>query len=455
MMTQEEYMDVKALRAAGWTIKQIAEHVGYHPATVSWWLKNGGPPEKRQAPAGDPVIDERWRARIAGLLRHNVGLQGSSIMRVLSAEGYAGSYQSLTAYLHSVRGPTRGTVALTMAIETGPGEEFQFDWSDCNHFARRWGWEQELHCIGCVLCWSRYKHWWFASSIDQAHTLEGLVRFFEDVGGVPAVGRTDRMGQLGRSRGRAFVLHPVASTFARHYDFAIKACEAGDAKRKGKIERPFRDLKRGFLSECDLDPPEDVGELNRRAAMWLGRHVHGSVHGTTKERPADRLVIERPALGALPPVRFDTARRDTRRVGRVPLVEWDTVFYSAPPELAGKVVEVRQPVGYEIIELRFLGRLEAVHQLAAKGSDPQWLPEHKSAAERVVLGRRRLEVLDGLPVASQASTALELEEGDYDVAVPDLAVMGVIGPHPDTDPPVDNASGGHTADDVDLFGGRS
>jgi IS30 family transposase len=35
MMTQEEYMNVKALHAGGWTIKQIAEHLGFHPATVS------------------------------------------------------------------------------------------------------------------------------------------------------------------------------------------------------------------------------------------------------------------------------------------------------------------------------------------------------------------------------------------------------------------------------------
>jgi hypothetical protein len=225
---------------------------------------------------------------------------------------------------------------------------------------------------------------------------------------------------------------------------------------KGKIERPFRDLKRGFLSECDLDPPEDVGELNRRALMWLGRHVHPVVHGTTKERPAERIRVERPLLAALPPLRFDTAVRDTRRVGRVPLVEWDTVFYSAPPELAGKVVEVRQPVGYNVLELRFLGRLEAIHQLAAKGSVPQWLPEHRAAAERAVLGRRRLLVLDDVAMAPQApACAFELEEGDYDVAVPDLAAMGVIGPHPDIDPPVDIASPVLTADDVDPLGGGS
>jgi transposase len=457
MMTQEEYMNVKALHAGGWTIKQIAEHLGFHPATVSSWLKNGGPPPKRTVPVNELVIDECWRARVAQLLAHNSELQGSSVMRVLEAEGYEGSYQSLARYLHSVRGPTRGHVMVTMRIETTPGEEFQFDWSDCNHFARRWGWEHELHCFGSVLSWSRFKHWWFAPSINQPHTFEGLVRFFEAAQGVAAVGRTDRMGQLGQSRGKAFVFHPAALVFARHYDFALKACDAGDAKRKGKIERPFRDLKGGFLSEMDLDPPEDIGELNRRAPKWLDRYFHSAVHATTKETPAARLATERPVLGHLAPVRFDTARRETRRVGRVPLVEWDTVFYSAPPELAGKLVEVRQPVGYNVIELRFLGQLEAVHFLAPQGAAPQWLPEHKSAAEAAVLGRRRLSALAEVPVTMDAAAVrlVDLEEGDYDVAVPDLAEMGAIGPHPDLTDPADIASAGNVEDGFDAEGGAS
>ena len=39
-------------------------------------------------------------------------------------------------------------------------------------------------------------------------TLSALIvaRFFDAVGGIPAANRTDRMGALGRSQGRRFVL---------------------------------------------------------------------------------------------------------------------------------------------------------------------------------------------------------------------------------------------------------
>jgi hypothetical protein len=81
--------------------------------------------------------------------------------------------------------------------------QFQFDWSDCSDWGRVWG-LGDLQCFGAVLCWSRRRFWWFATSLDRAHTFEGLVRFFTDVGGVAAVGRTDRMGCLGVSRGGVF-----------------------------------------------------------------------------------------------------------------------------------------------------------------------------------------------------------------------------------------------------------
>jgi transposase len=460
MMTQEEFMEVQVLRSAGWSIRQIAEHVGYHPATISSWLKSGGPPARRSMPAAEQIVDERWQARIGELLALNAALQATSIMRIISDEGFDGSYPSLTRYLRDVRGSLRGRApAVAMPIDTAPGEEFQFDWSDCNPWARRWGWDHELHCFGTVLCWCRRKRWWFAPSIDQPHTLEGLAGWFDDLDGVPAVGRTDRMGQLGQSRGRSFRWHPPVLEFARHYGLALKVCRPGDAARKGKIERPFRDLKAGFLAEVDLDPPVDITELNRRAEVWLARHAHAVVHRATKVTPDERFRIEQPQLQRLPRVRFDTARREPRRVGRIPLIEWDTVFYSVPPEAVGALVEVRQPIGDPVLEIRLAGRLVAIHRLAPAGSEPQWLPEHRAAGEAIALGRhgRHLRPVDDIIDETPSAVAmLELGDGDYDVDTPDLTLLGSIGPHPDDHPVLERGAHGHTApgfSPCECFGG--
>ena len=61
------------------------------------------------------------------------------------------------------------------------------------------------------------------------------------------------------SRGKAFVWHAPALEFARHYGFALKACDRADAARKGKVERPFADLKGGFLPRwTSTRPPTSV-----------------------------------------------------------------------------------------------------------------------------------------------------------------------------------------------------
>lgn len=88
-----------------------------------------------------------------------------------------------------------------------------------------------------ILSWSRWRRWWFTVSQDRQHTFEGIVGFLYAAGGVPRIARTDRMGALGRSQGRRFTLHPPALEFARHHGMTVRSCQAGDAKRKGKVER--------------------------------------------------------------------------------------------------------------------------------------------------------------------------------------------------------------------------
>ena len=47
MMTQEEFMDVLAMKRQGMSYVEIGEQLGYHPATISKWCKAGGPPPAR------------------------------------------------------------------------------------------------------------------------------------------------------------------------------------------------------------------------------------------------------------------------------------------------------------------------------------------------------------------------------------------------------------------------
>lgn len=433
-MNQEEYVDIHALKNEGWTAVEIAEKTGFHPATIRKWLKEG-PPIAVEVPDERRVMTSRWRARVGSLLGTYPRLLAVSVHHKLRAEGYTGSYPTVVRAVRDVRGPRfRAAATVSVPIHTDPGEEDQFDFCNLDAVAAAWGWEHPLRCFGAISCWPRERFWWFTTSEDQNHTFEGLARAFEAFGGVPAVARTDRMGALGSSQGRRFTLHPAAVGFAAHHGVKITACQARDAKRKGKVERPFRQLQETFLPEVELDGiPADIAELNRRAQQWLSERVHAIPSRTTGVAPAERAVVEREFRAPLPRVRFDTDYVETRRVHNiVPFIAVNGVRYSVPPNVLGQLVEIRRPLDTNTFEVRWAGTVVARHTITTSGATEVWADDHRRASIAEALGRherrrqRHLHAVadTGEPVVEGGR--LELGAGDFDVEEPDLAARYAI-----------------------------
>ena len=234
------------------------------------------------------------------------------------------------------------------------------------------------------------------------------------------------MGALGQSQGRRFHLHPPTLEFARHHTTEIKACQPGDAKRKGKIERPFRDLRERFLEELVVTGiPDNLDELNHTAQLWVGERVHDRRHRTTGVAPAERFAVEQDFLQRLPQRRFDTDYVEARRVHRaLPFIEWERVRYSVPTDCLGQLVEVRKPVDSNTLRVLSAGRLVATHQLATDGRTEVWDPAHRVAAETSALAstqRRHLQLVrETRPASPVAVGRIELPGGDFDVDPPDL-----------------------------------
>ena len=223
------------------------------------------------------------------------------------------------------------------------------------------------------------------------------------------------------------MLHPPTLEFARHYGVEVKACQAGDAKRKGKVERPFRDLKESFLQELVVTGvPDSIDELNGRGQLWLANRVHGRKHRTTGVTPSERFAAEVGFLSSLPPRRFDTDYVETRRVHRaLPFITWNSVRYSVPPACLGQTVEVRLGVDATELTVSWAGKTVARHRLAGPGMGDVWDPGHRAAAETAALAsnqRRHLHVVSTPIDAPAAPGRLELGAGDFDIAAPDLTV---------------------------------
>lgn len=109
-----------------------------------------------------------------------------------------------------------------------------------------------------------------------------------------------------------------------------------------------------------------MDDLNRQAQVWLDTVANVRVHGTTWERPVDRLVVERGRLRPLPDLkRLRPWLGEQRRVGRDGYVHWDRAWYGLPwPWRPGQEVQV-QP-GDGIVELWVGDERVAVHPRATR-----------------------------------------------------------------------------------------
>jgi transposase len=117
MMTKLEYERVVALRSQGLAITEIARQLGYHPATITKWIRAGGPPDGRSRSESDRVIDSRWSARVSALLAVDRQMTGTKVYAALTAEGFPGSYVSVIRHLRAIRGPRPRAITPRPAAE--------------------------------------------------------------------------------------------------------------------------------------------------------------------------------------------------------------------------------------------------------------------------------------------------------------------------------------------------
>jgi len=132
--------------------------------------------------------------------------------------------------------------------------------------------------------------------------------------------------------GPIYLFQERLRALAAHYGFTPVAVRVAHPRDKAKIERPFQDIDRAFLYGRTF---ESLADLNEKAVAWLDPW-NARDHGTTRERPIDRLEEERKILLALPARPFDL--RVTVPVTVAPdfTVAFDGVRYSVPPRLVGE-----------------------------------------------------------------------------------------------------------------------
>ncbi|BDG59307.1 IS21 family transposase [Caldinitratiruptor microaerophilus] len=348
------------LHGEGKSIRAIARMLGVSRNTIRKYLRSPEVPKPAPRPQRASKLDP-YKEYI--LQRVGEGVDNCTVLlREIRAQGYTGGHTILREFVQPLR--RRREPQATVRFETRPGEQAQVDFGLLKYKTPD-GKTQRVWVFVMVLSWSRAIYVEFVRRADVATFIRCHLNAFARFGGVPRRCLYDntKVVVLERDEHDQPVWNPRFLDFALRVGFDIRLCHPYRPQTKGRVESGIKYVKRNFWPGVRF---VDLADLNQQAAQWCDTVADVRVHGTTHERPVDRLRIEREHLQPLPsPQRLEVFLREERHVGRDGYVQWENAWYGLPwPWKPGQVVQVQPRDG--IVELWDGGKRLAVHARATQ-----------------------------------------------------------------------------------------
>lgn len=358
------------LNGEGRSIRGIARDMGVSRNSVRKYLRSPQVPKGKGRASKESKLDphkDYLQDRVAEGLDNCVVL-----LREIRERGYTGGYSILKEYVHPFR--RKQQPQATMRFETEPGQQAQVDWGSFSYVTPE-GQKRSLWAFVMVLSWSRAMYVELVRQTDVATFIRCHLNAFEHLGGVPRQCLYDnaKVVVLGREDGGRPRWNPRFLDFSLRVGFDIRLCQPYRAQTKGRVESGIKYLRWNCWPSARF---ADLEDLNRQVGAWCDSVANVRLHGTTRERPRDRLIQERSHLTSLPDGRHLLPfLREERKVGRDGYVQWKGSWYGVPWRWSGKTVEIQYTDG--LVELwsgeRRLAAHPRAHQPGQRFTTPgQW-----------------------------------------------------------------------------------
>jgi transposase len=385
MLGGGQVKQILELHGQGKSAREIAAQLGLARNTVLKYLHDPGIPKPKPRPKRGSKLDPYvpyLKERLADGVENGIVL-----LRELRTQGYTGGYTILKDYLHPFR--SARPAHATMRYETDPGEQAQVDFGFFRYELPTGG-TRSLWAFALVLSWSRALYVEFIQRADVASFIRCHVHAFRQLGGTPKRCLYDnaKVVVLGRDATGTPEWNPRFLDFSLRLGFDLQLCRPYRAQTKGRIESGIKYVRGNFWPGARFT---DLDDLNHLAHEWSEGVANVRVHGTTGERPIDRLQRERALLRPLPSASsLAVFEREDRKVGRDGYVQWDRSYYGVESPWAGHLIQVA--VSPHVVELWHGEQRLAVHPRATQPGQRFMVPGQWAGLEPGQ-GRRRREPL--------------------------------------------------------------
>jgi transposase len=367
-----DWAEIRTLAGDGVSQRQIAARLGINRRTIARALATDAPPRYVRAPAGsqlDPLMPA-----IGCVLEQWPDIKAPRLTELLRAEhGYTGSVDLVRRRLAGLRPAVERP-----AQRTGyrPGQVVQFDWGEMPTRPRIAGVERRVYALIASLPFSGAQTAHFSFDMTLESFLEGHVRVFDWLAGVPRECVYDNLRSVVAKRDcRQVVRWNQRFLHLRgHYAFHSTACTPATPREKGSVEGAVRYLKTGFWPARRF---QTLSELDRVYGDWRDQVAHRRRHATGRFIVSDRLAEERQALRALPSHPFDFSLSRTVRVPTDCYLRHGACFYRAPVELVHQRVELH--ASRDDVWICWRGQLVARYRRCYRPGC--WIPEPRMRPE--------------------------------------------------------------------------
>jgi transposase len=175
------WAQARAMAADGVSQREIARRLGINRRTVKRMLESAEPPSYRRAAQGSKV--DRFEPVIRATLEECPDIKAPRMTDILRDDyGYEGSVDVVKRRLRALRAPKERP-----AQRTGyrPGQVLQLDWLELPTRPRVAGRERRVYALLGILPYSAAQSAHFSFDMTAESFLEGHVRIFDWLGGVP------------------------------------------------------------------------------------------------------------------------------------------------------------------------------------------------------------------------------------------------------------------------------